>query len=693
MARTNSLIIAVAAGAALLLAAGVTPPATRVEPVTDVLHGVKITDPYRWLEDQNSPETRAWLAAQDKFARAYLDAVAGREQVRAKFEALQKIDAVSPPFVRNHRYFFSRRRANEDRASLCMRQGYGEADEVLVDPNAISSDSTTSVQYRAVARDGSLVAFGVRRGGEDETEIRLLEVSTRKLLPDSLPRGRYLSFSIKPDKSGFYYSRFTVGQGSRLYYHAMGTQPSADKELFGRGYGPTQGVGASLSEDGHWLVIEVTDGVPTKKTELYVEDAARQGPIQTILKEDAEFDANLAGDALLLNTNWNAPNRRVLRVDLNNPARDRWKVVVPESSQAIVGASAVGGRLFVSYLDNVVTRIKQFDADGKYLGDVKLPGIGSAFGPSGRWEDDEAFFTFTSFVEPATSYRYTVPTGKQEVWFRPKIPIQAEDFEVKQVWYNSKDGTRVPMFVAHRKGLTLDGNRPTLLTGYGGFNISETPSFSPFAAVWTEMGGVFALPNLRGGGEFGEAWHKAGMFEKKQNVFDDFIAAAEFLTRNQYTKPAKLAILGGSNGGLLMGAMMTQRPDLFGAIVCGAPLLDMLRYHKMLVGAWWAAEYGSADDPKQFEYLLKYSPYHNVHKGTQYPAIMFVSGDSDTRVDPSHARKMTALMQAASASDNPIMLRYDTKGGHSGIGSVSKAIDQNVDEMSFLASRVGVKIE
>jgi prolyl oligopeptidase len=667
-----------------------TPPPTKADPVTDTLHGVKITDPYRWLEDQNSPATREWLAAQDRFARAYLDAVPGREAIRKKFEALLKIENVGTPLVRGGRYFFSRRMASEDRASLIVRQGYTGKDEVLVDPKTATDDATTSLLYFDVSEDGTLAAFGARRGGEDEVSVRLIDVNTRKLLSDSLPRGRYFGFSIKPDRSGFYYSRFVAGEGSRLYYHAMGSPGSADPEIFGKGYGPTQNVGGAVTRNGRWLLIAVFEGVPAKRTELYFQDLAAKASLRTLLKEDAEFQFEEAGDWLFLDTNWKAPKRRVIRVDLKNPAPERWKEVVPESPLAINGISAAGGRIFVSYLDNVVTRVKQFDADGKSQGDLKLPGLGTAFGPFGRWKDDEAFFSFTSFVEPVTSYRVAVASGKQDLWFRPKVPVRSEDMETRQVWYTSKDGTKVPMFLVSRKGLAPDGNLPVLLTGYGGFNSSSTPAFSPQGAYWAELGGVYAVANLRGGGEFGEAWHRAGMFEKKQNVFDDFIAAAEWLIQNHYTKPPRLAIEGRSNGGLLMGAMMTQRPDLFGAIVCGAPLLDMLRYHTMLVGSWWAAEYGSADDPKQFEYLYQYSPYHHVAKGTQYPAILFVTGDSDTRVDPSHARKMTALVQAANASNNPVLLRYDAQGGHSGIGSVNKRIEEQVDQLAFIASRVGV---
>jgi prolyl oligopeptidase len=670
-----------------------TVPPTKADPVTDTLHGAKITDPYRWLEDQDSPATREWLGAQEKFARAYLDAVPGRDSLRNKFEGLLKIESMGTPSVRHGRYFFSRRLASEDRASLIVRQGYSGKDEVLVDPKVATDDPTTSVQYLDISDDGKLAAFGARRGGEDEVSVRLLDVDSRKFLPDSLPRGRYFGFAFKPDKSGFYYSRFVVGVGSRVYYHAMGSPASADLEIFGKGYGPTQNVGAGLSDNGRWLLIRVSEGVPAKRTELYFQDLTGKTPIRNLLKEDAEFDIEDAGDVLFLSTNWKAPNRRVIRVDLTNSAPERWKDAVPESTLAIERVSAAGGRIFVTYLDNVITHVKQFDISGKPLGDLKLPGIGTALGPFGRWKDDEAFFNFTSWVTPSTAYRFQVSTGKQDVWFRPTVPVRSEDFDTKQVWYPSKDGVKVPMFLVARKGVALDGNRAVLLGGYGGFNISLTPAFSAMAVTWAELGGVFAVANLRGGGEFGEAWHRAGMFEKKQNVFDDFIGAAEWLVQNRYTKPARLGIIGGSNGGLLMGAMMTQRPDLFGAIVCGAPLLDMLRYHTMSVGAWWVSEYGSAEDAKQFEYLRKYSPYHNVKSGTQYPPVMFVTGDADTRVDPAHARKMAALMQVANTSANPILLRYDIKGGHSGIGSVNKTVEEQVDQVAFLASRLGLKLE
>lgn len=670
------------------IAADFTPPPTRVDPVTETIHGVPITDPYRWLENQNAPETRAWLVEQNKFARHYLDAIPGRDEIRKALESLQKIDSLSSPVEVEGRYFFSRRLASEDRRSLLMRRGFKDNDEILVDPAKVASDPASSISYADITPDGKMIAYSIRRGGEDEAEVHLMDVATRKELPDTLPRGRYFGIAIKPDKSGCFYSRFEAGKGFRVYYHAMGSPASSDQMIFGEGYGPGWFVGVGLDESGRWLTITTGEGVPAAHSELFVRDLKAGGEIRNILKAaNADFDAEMAGDYLLLTTNWNTPNRKIIRIDLNHPEQEHWKVIVPEGAQAITGTSAAGGRIFVTYLENVTTRIKQFDIEGKYLGDLKLPGIGTASAPSGRWKDDQAFYRFTSFLQPSTTWRLMVSSGKQDLWFQPKVPIRAEEFETKQVWYNSKDGTRVPMFLVYRKGIALDGNRQVLLTGYGGFNLPSLPEFSPLAAWWASQGGVYALANLRGGGEFGESWHKAGMFEKKQNVFDDMIAAGEWLVANKYTKPSKLGVLGGSNGGLLMGAMMTQRPDLFGAIICGAPLLDMLRFHKLSVGAWWVSEYGSADDAKQFDYIRKYSPYQNVRK-TNYPAIMFSTGDADTRVDPAHARKMAALVQANNTADTPVILRYDVQGGHSGIGSVNKTVEEQVDWMSFLKDRL-----
>jgi len=671
------------------LAVAETPPPTPVHPVTETLHGVAITDPYRWLEDQNSPETRAWLDAQIGYTQAFLSRIQVREKIKQRLAQLTRIDSYGIPIERHGRYFFGRRLANENRASICMRTGVEGQDEVLVNPSDVDKDESTSVFIAGVTQDGRLLTYGVRRGGEDESELRILDLATRRLLPDGLPRARYFGMAIKEDKSGFFYSRFTTEQGSHVFYHAMGKPLSEDREIFGKGYGTDALISVELSEDGRWLLISVEIGVPPKKVEVWTQDIAAGGPIKPVVTDvDAEFRPFIRGDRLYLWTNWNAPNWRILTADLRDPARDKWKEIVPESQWPIDGASGAAGRLFVTYLEDVKSRVKQYDPAGKYLGDLTLPGIGSVAGPDGRWAGDEAFFYYTSFVEPGTIYRFMASSERSQVWYRPPIPIHPDDYEVKQVWYESKDKTRVPMFLVYRKGLQADGNRPVFLTGYGGFASSETPVFSRVAAVWAEMGGAYAVPNLRGGGEFGEKWHRAGMFERKQNVFDDFIAAAEWLVSNHYTQPRKIAIEGVSNGGLLVGAAITQRPDLFGAAVCGYPLLDMLRYQKFKVGSYWVTEYGSADDPKQFPYLLRYSPYQNVKKGTQYPAVMFMSGDFDTRVDPLHARKMAAFMQASTGSDRPILLKYDTKSGHSGGKPVNQQIEDDADWISFLWAEV-----
>jgi len=406
---------------------------------------------------------------------------------------------------------------------------------------------------------------------------------------------------------------------------------------------------------------------------------------------DARFEPQLAGNTVFMQTNWKAANNRVLAVDLLNPAQANWKEVVPERKSVLQGIGLVGGKLVGNWLENVHTKIEILTPDGKLVRELKLPSLGVAFGPFGRWDSEEAFYQFTSFGQPTTTYRYDMATGAQSTWSQVKMPFDSASVEVKQVWYESKDKTRVPMYIAHKKGLKLDGNNPTILTGYGGFNVSLLPTSGAFSLAWIDMGGVFAQPNLRGGGEFGEEWHKAGMLDKKQNVFDDFLAAAEFLIKEKYTRKEKLAISGGSNGGLLVGAALTQRPELFQAVICGAPLLDMVRYDKFKVAKFWVPEYGSADDPKQFQVLYKYSPYHHVEKGVKYPAVMFVTGDADTRVDPLHARKMAALLQASTASEKPILLHYDTKAGHSGGLPIDRLIENNADELAFLVWQLGMQ--
>lgn len=668
------------------------PPTTPTDNVKEVLHGVEIVDPYRWLEDQWDPKTRAWIEEQNAYTRALLDTVAGREWIRRRLTELMKVEAIGLPVERGGRYFFAKRRADQEQFVLYMRKGRQGLDEVLIDPHPWSPDHTTSVTLLDVSDDGTVLAYGVRQGGEDEITIRLFDVEARRDLPDVLPKGRYFGLSLTPDKSGFYYTRHTP-EGPRVYFHRRGEDPARDREIFGRGYGVDKIINATLSEDGRYLLFTVSHGAGARRTEIYLQDVARGGPILTVVNDiEARFSGEIAGDTLYLLTNWNAPRGRLLAVNVQDAAaRDRWREIIPQSSAVINGFALVGGRLLVNHLENVQARVRIFDPDGKFLAEIPLPTIGSVSSVRGRWTSPEAFYAFSSFHIPTTIYRYDVSTGTSEVWATLKVPIRSEQFEVKQVWYESRDGTRIPMFIAHARGLKLDGARPTLLTGYGGFNVSLLPGFSARALLWMELGGVYALPNLRGGGEFGEEWHRAGMLEKKQNVFDDFLAAAEWLIKNGYTNPSRLAISGGSNGGLLVGAALTQRPELFAAVVCSYPLLDMIRYHRFLVARFWIPEYGSSDDPQQFKYLLAYSPYHQVKPGTRYPAVLFITGDADTRVDPLHARKMTARLQAATTSDRPILLRYDTKAGHSGGLPLSKQIEDLTDELSFLLWQLGVR--
>ncbi|MEK6304656.1 MAG: prolyl oligopeptidase family serine peptidase [Acidobacteriota bacterium] len=665
-------------------------PKTQTDNVTETIHGVAITDPYRWLEDQNSPETRAWINAQNEYTNSMLSGFAGRDKIHQRLEELMKIDTLAAPFEKGGRYFIRKRSADQNQFVIYVRNGLNGKDEVLIDGNTLSADQNASASIMDVTHDGKHMAYGIRQGGEDEVTVSIMNVDTRKDLPDKLPRARYFGVSVKPDASGFYYTAFGK-EGPRVYYHAMGTKPAGDRKIFGDGYGPGTIIGSALSEDGRYLLMVVSFGSSADKTEVWVQNLESGGPITAIVKDiPARFSPEIAADTMFMQTNWNAENGKVLAVDLKKPARENWREVVPQSQFTIDGVSAAGGKLFVNYIENVATKIKVFDPSGKPLGDVKLPGLGTASGMGGEWTKDEAFYTFNSFAQPTIIYRYQVSTGKQEEWARIKVPVASDQIEVKQVWYESKDKTRVPMFVVHKKGLKLDGSRPTLLTAYGGFNVSLTPGFSAIAALWAEMGGVFAQPNLRGGGEFGEKWHKAGMFGNKQNVFDDFIAAAEWLTKNNYTNSSKLAIRGGSNGGLLVGAVMTQRPELYQAVVCAVPLLDMLRYQNFLVARFWVPEYGSAEDAEQFKYIYAYSPYHRVKKGTNYPAVFFTTGDGDTRVAPLHARKMTALMQASTGSNRPILLHYDTKAGHSGGLPVNKQVDDITEELCFLFWQLGV---
>lgn len=668
-------------------------PATRTDNVVDTLHGVAIPDPYRWLEDQQSPETRAWIDAQNAWTHSFLDPLPSRAAIEKRLTELLKTDRIGMPFERGGRYFLRKRAADQDLYVIYMRESLEGPDRVLVDPHTLSADHMQSVDIQDVSMDGKLLAYSIREGGEDETTVKILDIDSNALLPDDLPKALYMGFSMKADRSGIYYSKHVNEIGSRVYYHAMGTDPATDRLIFGEGYGPEVGISCGISEDGRYLGIAVWYGSTGEKTEAYFKDLAADGPIAALVNDiDARFYAEIAGGTAYIHTNWKAPNNRILAVDLDSPARENWKEIVPERKDAVIeGFTLAGGKLFVNYMENVSSKVRVFDPDGTYLREIAFPTLGSVGGVYGRWTRDEAFFSYQSFHIPTTIYRYDVATGAQKVWAKLDVPLDPESIEVEQVWYAGKDGTKIPMFIVHRKGLERDGNNPAILYGYGGFTVSMTPYFSAMVVPWVEHGGIYAIPNIRGGGEFGEDWHRAGMMERKQNVYDDFIAAAEWLVSQKYTSRERLAISGGSNGGLLVGAVMVQRPDLCKAVVCSYPLLDMLRYHRFLMARFWVPEYGSSEDPAQFKTLLAYSPYHNVKAGVKYPATLFITGDADTRVAPLHARKQAALLQAKTGGDAPILLLYDTKAGHAGGMPVNKAIEDETDELSFLFWQLGVK--
>lgn len=666
------------------------PPPTPTENVQEVINGVTITDPYRWLEDQNSPKTRAWIDAQNAYTHAMLDRWPGRPALQKRLTELMKVESIEAPVERNGRFFYRRRAADQDQYVLYMRQGVSGKDETLIDPNPMSADHSTSVEIADVSNDGKLLAYQVRTAGRDEAEVRVFDVDKRQNLADRLPDAVYFDIALLPDGSGLYYATM-IEDGPRVRFHKMGTEAAADTEVFGKGYTKADVAVGDPTLDGRYLVIQVFHGSAADKTEIWLQSLADKGPIVPVVKDiDARFFAYSGGGQLFVQTNWKAPNGRVLAMDPANPAPERWREIIPESDTAIEGVTLAGGKIIVSYVKNASALLKVFAADGKPAGELHFPALGSADQIQGRWDMHEAFARFSSFAIPPTVFRYEVSTGQQSVWAQPKVPVDTAAFEVEQVWFSSKDGTKVPMFLVHGKGVKLDGARPTLLTGYGGFTVSETPHFSSSAITFAERGGVYVLVNLRGGGEFGESWHKNGMLGKKQNVFDDFIAAAEWLIEKKYTSPSKLSIVGGSNGGLLVGAALTQRPDLYQAVVCWHPLLDMLRYDKFMEAQFWVSEYGTATNPEQFKWLYAYSPYQHVKPGVKYPAVLFMSGDGDTRVAPLHARKMAALLQADTASDRPILLRYELKAGHSAGRSVTNAIGDQTDQLSFLLWQLGV---
>ena len=675
------------------------PPPTEASPVIDTYSGVKIADSYRWLEDAKSAQTRAFIDAQNAYTERYLKQARIRPQVVDDMTALVDVSSAQIPVYCGGSEFFLKRLEGEQQYSIYERSNWTASsapakDVRLIDPAKLTRDPNTSIGIDDVSRDCNLIAYQVRKGGADEAEMHIFNVKTGKTLEDELPAARYFGISFAPDNKSFYYAR-NDSKGTLVLLHHLGTRVSSDQLIFGHEFrgealGPDDFIGAQVSDDNRYLVVQINRGIPAKRVDIVFRDLTRpNSPFDLLVWGiDNRFSAAFYKGAWYVKTDYKAPNGIVMRAD-PGVMPEAWKTIVPEGADVIDDWSIVGGKIYVDRLKDVKTETSVYSLDGKPLGKVDHGGIGSASGFYGRSTDRYAFYEFSSLIVPPTIFRLDTVTGKSDIFFQPKIPFDPSQYELKQVFFNSKDGTRIPMFIAGKRGLKTDGTERLLMTGYGGFDLSILPSWNPQWAWWLQQGGWFALPNLRGGGEYGETWHEAGMFEKKQNVFDDWFAAAEYLIANHYTSPQHFAISGRSNGGLLMGASITQRPDLFSAVWCGYPLLDMLRYQKFEVGYFWTAEYGSSDNETQFPYLLKYSPYQNVKEGTSYPAVMFFTGDSDTRVDPLHARKMTPSLQAASTSGRPILLHYSLAGGHSAGVSVDQQVQDDADQLTFLWTETG----
>ncbi|MGO9455115.1 MAG: prolyl oligopeptidase family serine peptidase [Candidatus Binataceae bacterium] len=685
------------------------PPKAKVAPVEDMVQGHKIVDRYRYLEDANDPDTKLYVEEELSYTRALLDPLPGRDKINARLAQLLAIGTVSAPQMGGKYYFYTRREGNQNQPILYVRErvqgeGLPADDRVLVDVNKLAADGTTALDWWFASEDGKYVAYGTSASGSEISTLRVIDTASGQLLPDAIERTRAASLAWKHDNTGFFYTRYPkkgevqAGQEvyyRRVFYHALGTDPARDTLIFGEGRDPEWWPNVSLSDDGRWLLIIEEHG--WTKTELFLQDlTSKNPPVEITTGKDFLYGADFLAGKLYITTNEDAPRYRVLVADATNAQRENWKELIPQTDAVLQGASVTGGKLLAKYEHNATSELKLFGLDGKKLADISLPAIGNVFDFSGRYDRNEIFFGFQSFTVPPSVYRVNLTAVKSALWANVDAPsIDSSAYEVQQVSYTSKDGTKVPMFVVSKKGIEKNGKNPTLLTGYGGFNVSLTPTFNRSMYLWMEHGGIYAVANLRGGAEFGEDWHRAGMLEKKQNVFDDFIAAGEYLIAQNYTDRDHLAIQGGSNGGLLVGAMITQRPDLFRAVVCAVPLLDMLRYQNFQIAKLWIPEYGSADDARQFDWLYAYSPYHHVKPGQEYPAILFMTGDTDTRVDPMHAKKMAALMQAeaknGASKERPILLRIETKAGHGQGKPVTKQIEENTDMYSFLFWQLGVK--
>jgi prolyl oligopeptidase len=672
------------------------PESLRTEHV-DEYHGIKVPDPYRWLEDVDSPQTKAWVEAQNKVTFGYLEQIPRRQKIKERLTQLWDYERFGLPVKRGDRYFFTRNDGLQNQAVLYVADSLDGEPRVLLDPNKLSEDGTVALAGWTPSEDGKLLAYGLAGAGSDWREWKVRDVATGNDLPDLVKWVKFAGASWAIDGSGFYYSRYDepkpeeqytgINYFQKLYFHKLGDPQAKDALIYKRDDQKEWGFDGSVTEDGQYLIISVWRGSERKNQIFYRDLRHADAPVvELITGFDSEFEfVGNNGGTFWLVTDFDAPMRRLVAVDVAHPERSQWQTVIPEAPDVLEGVGLVGDRFCALYLKDASSRIKVFDLAGRAVRDVELPAIGSVSGFGGRRSDRETFYAFTSFVDPGSIYRYDVVTGKSSVFRQPKLAFTPADFETRQVFVTSKDGTRVPMFLTYRRGLKPEGNHPTILHAYGGFNISQTPGFSVGNLVWLEMGGIFAVANLRGGGEYGRTWHEAGMRNKKQNVFDDFIASAEWLIENKYTRSEKLAIRGGSNGGLLVGAAMTQRPELFGAALPAVGVMDMLRYHKFTIGWAWAGEYGSADNAEDFPILRAYSPLHNLRPGTKYPATMVTTADHDDRVVPGHSFKFAAALQHAHAGDVPVLIRIETRAGHGAGTPTTKLIEAAADSLAFLS--------
>ncbi|MEO1620414.1 MAG: prolyl oligopeptidase family serine peptidase [Cyanobacteria bacterium J06632_3] len=679
-------------------------PTTRKVDHTDTYHGVTIADPYRWLEDPNTDETAAWVKAQNKVTFSYLNQLPGRDQLNARLTELWNYERYGTPFKKANRYFYYKNDGLQNQSVLYTLPDLDAEPTVLLDPNTLSEDGTVALSGTAISEDGQYIAYGLSTAGSDWVEWHVRNIETGEDTDDLIKWVKFSGASWTHDHQGFFYSRYDepneeskledVNYYQKLYYHRLGTPQSEDTLIYERPDKKEWGFSGGVTEDGRYLIISVWRGTDPKNL-LFYKDL--QDDNAEVIELISNFEAQYSpidneGRIFWFRTDLDAPKGKVIAIDITDPDKANWQTLIPETEETLESVGILNNQFVADYLKDAYTQIKIFDLSGEYIRDVDLPGIGSAGGFNGKRMDTETFYSFTSYTVPSRIYRYDMLTGKSTLFREPSIPFNPDDYETQQVFYPSKDGTQIPMFITAKKGLEQNGENPVLLYGYGGFNISLSPSFSVSNLVWLELGGVYAVANLRGGGEYGEAWHQQGIKTSKQNVFDDFISAGEWLIEQNYTVSEKLAIAGGSNGGLLVGACITQRPDLFGAALPAVGVLDMLRFNKFTIGWAWESDYGSPENEDEFKALYAYSPLHNLKPGTEYPPTMITTADHDDRVVPAHSFKFAAALQAAHKGDNPVLIRIETKAGHGAGKPTTKQIEEATDKWAFIAHELGVNL-